>query len=74
VDFSLGGVVVGSAPVSGLAAGASATVSANVGAQPMGSYAVSTLVDPANTVVEQNDANNRFSAASQLVVAQAPGP
>ncbi|MDT7725773.1 MAG: hypothetical protein QOI21_2349 [Actinomycetota bacterium] len=74
VDFSLGGLVVGSAPVSELAAGATATVSANVGTRPMGSYSVSSLVDPANKVIEQNDGNNRFTAASQLVVAQAPGP
>jgi uncharacterized repeat protein (TIGR01451 family) len=40
----------------------------------MGSYSVSAVVDPANTVVEQNDANNTFTAATPLVVAQAPGP
>ncbi|WNV86343.1 discoidin domain-containing protein [Umezawaea sp. Da 62-37] len=74
VDFSLAGTVVGSTPVGALAAGASATVSAAVGTRPMGSYSVSALVDPTNKVVEQDDTNNRFTAATQLVVAQAPGP
>ncbi|GAA1631035.1 CARDB domain-containing protein [Kribbella alba] len=74
VNFSLGGTVVGSAPVGALNAGASATVSVNAGARPMGSYTVSSVVDPTNTIVEQNDANNSFQAPSQLVIAQAPGP
>ena len=74
VDFKLGGTVVGSAPVGALAAGVSAMVSANVGAQPMGSYSVAAVADPANTVAEQNEGNNTFTAATQLVVGQAPGP
>ncbi|MEU4220057.1 CARDB domain-containing protein [Actinoplanes sp. NPDC026623] len=74
VDFKLGGNVVGNAAVGALAAGASATVSANVGAQPMGSYGVAAVVDPANTVAEQNNDNNTFTASTQLVVGPAPGP
>ncbi|MEV4759558.1 CARDB domain-containing protein [Micromonospora sp. NPDC049559] len=74
VNFSLGGTVVGSAPVSGLAAGASATVSVNAGTRPMGSYSVGAVVDPTNTIVEQNNGNNSATAPSPLVVAQAPGP
>ncbi|MFC7534340.1 CARDB domain-containing protein [Actinoplanes sp. GCM10030250] len=74
VDFRLGGTVAGSADVPALAAGASATVSANVGTKAQGSYTVSAAVDPANTVAEQNNDNNTFTAATQLVVAQAPGP
>lgn len=74
VNFSLAGTVVGSATVGALAAGASTTVSFNAGTRPMGSYAVSAVVDPANTVVEQNNGNNSLTAASPLVVAQAPGP
>ncbi|MEV6302628.1 CARDB domain-containing protein [Actinoplanes sp. NPDC051861] len=73
-DFRLGGTVAGSADVPALAAGASATVSANIGAKAQGSYTVSTVVDPANTVAEQNNDNNTFTASSPLVVAQAPGP
>ncbi|MGW1061881.1 CARDB domain-containing protein [Micromonospora rubida] len=74
VDFKLGGTVVGSSPVGALAVGASTTVSANVGAQAMGSYSVSATVDPANTVAEQNNDNNGFTVPAQLVVTQAPGP
>ncbi|MFI6761123.1 CARDB domain-containing protein [Micromonospora sp. NPDC050417] len=74
VNFNLGGVVVGSAPVTGLNAGASTTVSYNAGNRPMGSYSVSSVVDPTNTVVEQNNGNNTFTSPSPLVVAQAPGP
>ncbi|MFC6020757.1 CARDB domain-containing protein [Plantactinospora solaniradicis] len=74
VNFSLAGTVVGSAPVGALAAGASTTVSFNAGTRPMGSYSVSAVVDPTNTVVEQNNGNNSFTAATPLVVTQAPGP
>ncbi len=74
VNFTLGGTVAGSANVGALSAGASATVSFNAGTRPMGSYPVSSVVDPANTIVEQNNANNSFTASSPLVVAQAPGP
>lgn len=73
VNFSLGGAVVGSAPVGALAAGASTTVSLNAGTRPMGSYTVSAVVDPTNTVVEQNNDNNGFQSPSPLVVAQAAG-
>jgi hypothetical protein len=74
LDFSLGGAVVGSTPVSALGTGASTTVSLDIGTRPMGTYSVSALVDPTNAVIEQDDSNNRFTAATQLVVAQAPGP
>lgn len=74
VNFNLGGTVVGSTPVGALAAGASATATYNAGQRPQGSYTVSTVVDPTNTIVEQNNDNNTFTAPSQLVIAQAPGP
>ncbi|MPZ82587.1 MAG: APHP domain-containing protein [Actinophytocola sp.] len=74
VNFGLAGAVVGSAPVGALAAGASATVTFDAGTRPAGSYPVTSVVDPADTVIEQNDANNSFAAPSPLVVAQAPGP
>lgn len=74
VDFRLGATVVGSASVGALAAGASATVTANVGTQPLGSHGVAAAVDPAGTVTEQNDANNTFTAPTQLVIGPAPGP
>ncbi|WDZ82805.1 CARDB domain-containing protein [Micromonospora cathayae] len=74
VDFRLGGTVVGSAPVGALAAGATTTVTATVGTRTAGSYRVSAVVDPANTVAEQNNDNNTFTAATDLVVTPAPGP
>ncbi|MEV7947699.1 CARDB domain-containing protein [Streptomyces rubiginosohelvolus] len=74
VNVSLGGVVVGSAPVGPLAAGASASVSVKVGKRPQGSYTVSALVDPTDTVVESDNTNNSRTTASPLVVGQSPGP
>jgi hypothetical protein len=74
VNFNLGGTVVGSAPVGALNAAASTTVSFSAGSRPMGSYTVSSVVDPTNAIVEQNNDNNTFTAPSQLVIAQAPGP
>jgi hypothetical protein len=74
VNFSLGGAVVGSVPVGALAAGASTTVSLAAGTRAQGSYQVSTVVDPTNAIVEQNDDNNTFTAPTPLVVGQAPGP
>jgi hypothetical protein len=74
VNVAIGGTVVGNAAVGALAAGESATVSVNAGTRPMGTYTVTSTVDPANTVVEQNDANNTYTAPNPLVIAQAPGP
>ncbi|MFF0505055.1 CARDB domain-containing protein [Streptomyces fimicarius] len=74
VNVSLGGVVVGSAPVGPLAAGASAPVTVEVGKRPQGSYTVSALVDPTDTVVESDNANNSRTTESPLVVGQSPGP
>ncbi|MFJ5113678.1 CARDB domain-containing protein [Streptomyces sp. NPDC088551] len=74
VNVSLGGVVAGSAPVSALAAGASATVPVDIGKRAAGSYRVTALVDPTDTIVEQDNANNSFTAATDLVVGQSPGP
>jgi hypothetical protein len=74
VDFILGGAVVGSANVGALAAGASSPVSANIGTRGMGTYTVSSTVDPSNTILETNNANNTFTSTSNLVVSQAPGP
>ncbi|MFD5987249.1 CARDB domain-containing protein [Streptomyces cyaneofuscatus] len=74
VDVSLGGVVVASAPVGALAAGASAPVSVAVGKRPQGSYTVSALVDPTDTIIESDNTNNSRTTASPLVVGQSPGP
>ncbi|MEU9737051.1 CARDB domain-containing protein [Streptomyces sp. NPDC048002] len=74
VNVSLEGTVAGTAQVGALAAGASATVPVGVGKRPAGSYTVTAVVDPTDTVAEQDDTNNSRTAASKLVVGQAPGP
>jgi hypothetical protein len=74
VNVSLGGTVVGNAAVGALAAGASTTVTVNAGTRPQGTYTVAATVDPAGTVVEQNDTNNTFTSPTPLVIAQSPGP
>ncbi|WP_411103139.1 CARDB domain-containing protein [Streptomyces sp. cmx-4-9] len=74
VSVSVEGAVAGSAQVGALAAGASATVPVAVGRRPQGSYTVSAVVDPNDTVPEQDNTNNSRTAAAKLVVSQAPGP
>ncbi|GAB2581972.1 CARDB domain-containing protein [Streptomyces capparidis] len=74
VDVSLEGTVAGSAPVGALAPGASAKVPVTVGKRAMGSYTVSAVVDPTDTVAELDNSNNSRNAAAKLVVGQAPGP
>ncbi|MET7293011.1 CARDB domain-containing protein [Streptomyces griseoloalbus] len=74
VDVSLEGTVAGSAPVGALAAGASATVSVDAGRRAEGSYTVSAVVDPTDTVPEQDDTNNSRTATGKLTVARSPGP
>ncbi|MFI9111539.1 CARDB domain-containing protein [Streptomyces venezuelae] len=74
VEVSVEGAVAGSAPVGPLAAGASATVPVTVGKRPMGSYTVSAVADPTDTVPELDNGNNSRTAATKLVVGQSPGP
>lgn len=74
VNVSVGGIVAGTAAVGALAAGASVTVPVDIGKRAMGSYTVTAVVDPTDTIVEQDNANNTFSSPSKLVVAQSPGP
>ncbi len=69
VNFYLGTTKVGTAAVGGLAAGATVTVSAGIGARDAGTYAVTAKVDENNTVIELDDANNSFTGATSLVVA-----
>ncbi|MYV51548.1 discoidin domain-containing protein [Streptomyces sp. SID3212] len=68
VDLRLSGTKVGSASVGALAAGASATVTANIGPRDSGTYQLSAVADPANAVVESNETNNTFTGATNLVV------
>lgn len=74
VDVGVGGSVSGSAEVGALDAGASATVPVSIGKRAQGSYTVSAVVDPRDTVVEQNNDNNSLTAAGKLTVGQSPGP
>ncbi|MEU2600733.1 CARDB domain-containing protein [Streptomyces hirsutus] len=74
LDVSLEGTLAGSAPVGALAVGASATVSVDVGRRAQGAYTVSAVVDPTDTVVEQDDTNNSRTATDRLTVARSPGP
>lgn len=74
VDLTVDGTRVDSVAVPALAAGQSTTVSKAIGTRPAGSYTIGAVVDPANTVVEQNEANNGFSNPTKVVVTEAPGP
>ncbi|MER5307560.1 CARDB domain-containing protein [Streptomyces sp. NPDC002773] len=73
VNVSVEGTVAGSAPVASLAAGASATVDVPIGRRPMGSYTLSAVADPTDTVPELDNTNNSRTAASKLTVSQSPG-
>ncbi|MDT7805498.1 MAG: hypothetical protein QOI78_8931 [Actinomycetota bacterium] len=68
VNLYLGTTKVGTAAVGALAAGASTTVSANIGTRDAGSYQLTAKVDEANTVIEQNENNNSFTGSTALVV------
>ncbi|MEV5409978.1 discoidin domain-containing protein [Thermopolyspora sp. NPDC052614] len=68
VAFFLGDAKVGSAAVGALAPGASATVTANIGARDAGTYSAVAKVDEDNDVVERDEGNNVFTAPSALVV------
>jgi uncharacterized repeat protein (TIGR01451 family) len=73
-DFRLGGAVVGTVAVGALGAGASTTVTFAAGKRPRGSYSLTVVADPQDTVAEVTGSNNSFTAASPLVIGQAPGP
>ncbi|HEY0451940.1 discoidin domain-containing protein [Actinophytocola sp.] len=72
VNFYLGTTKVGTAPVGVLAAGATATVTADIGARDAGSYSVNAKVDEANTIIEKNETNNAFTNPTALVVTAVP--
>ncbi|WP_338693466.1 CARDB domain-containing protein [Streptomyces sp. Q6] len=74
LDVSLGGTVAGSAAVGALDAGASATVTVDIGRRAQGSYTLSALVDPADTIRELAEDNNSKAADTKLTVSQSPGP
>lgn len=69
VNFYLAGQKVGTASVGALAAGASSTVTASVGARDAGTYQLVGKVDEADAVLELNEGNNAYTNPSSLVVA-----
>lgn len=69
VNLYLGTTKVGTAAVAALAAGASTTVSANIGTQSAGSYPLTAKVNESGAVVELNYANNAYTSPTNLVVA-----
>jgi hypothetical protein len=72
VKFYLGDTAVGTAAVGALAAGATTTVTANVGARDAGSYTPKAVVDEDNTVIEKVETNNSLTSSSPLVVTAVP--
>ncbi|XVQ90428.1 CARDB domain-containing protein [Microbispora siamensis] len=68
VNFYFGTTKVGTANVAALAAGASANVSANIGTRDAGTFQLTAKVDEGNSVIEQNEDNNSFTAASPLTI------
>ncbi|NUT52149.1 MAG: glycosyl hydrolase [Saccharothrix sp.] len=72
VTFFLGSDAVGTAQVGALAAGASATVTADIGPRGSGSYSYTAKVDETKKVVEQDEANNARLHPSALVVTPVP--
>ncbi|WP_157248996.1 discoidin domain-containing protein [Nonomuraea typhae] len=68
VGFYLGTDKAGTATAPGLAAGATQTVSANLGTKPAGTYPLSAKVDENNTVIEQNEGNNTYNHPNPLTV------
>jgi hypothetical protein len=69
LNFYLGATKVGTATVPAIAAGGTATVSANVGPQTAGSYQLTAKVDEANTVIELDEGNNSYTNPATLTVA-----
>jgi hypothetical protein len=72
VKFYLGDSAVGTVSVGNLAAGASTTVSANIGARNAGSYTPKAVVDEDNAVIEQVETNNSLTSPTALVVTAVP--
>ncbi len=68
VALQLGGEKVGTVAVGALAAGESKTVTKNIGTRAAGTYPLSASVDPADTVIEENEGNNGYTSPSPLTV------
>nr|WP_107080141.1 discoidin domain-containing protein [Streptomyces sp. NBRC 109706] len=68
VAFLVDGDEQATAEVDGLEPGDTAEVSAEVGVFPAGELTVGAVVDPENTVVEQNEDNNTYVSQEPVVV------
>lgn len=68
VHFYLNNELVGYTQVDALAVNDSAIVSINAGVKTASEYSVSAKVDEANTVIEQNEANNSYTHPVSLIV------
>nr|WP_051704199.1 CARDB domain-containing protein [Glycomyces sp. NRRL B-16210] len=68
VDLFLDGVLLGTVPVGGLAAGDGETVSAAIGSLNAGEHEVSATVDPGALVAESDEGNNDYAAPDPLAV------
>ncbi|MFD5750437.1 discoidin domain-containing protein [Streptomyces sp. NPDC127033] len=68
VEFRLGDTKAATAQVGALAAGASATVTANIGQRDAGSYRIGAVVDPDGLIIEENESNNAHTSPTPLVV------
>ncbi len=69
VKFYMGTTLVGTANTPTIAAGATANVSFNIGAQNAASYQLTAKVDEANTLVELDNSNNNYTSSTTLIVA-----
>ncbi|KAB8167734.1 glycosyl hydrolase [Streptomyces sp. 3MP-14] len=72
VAFAVDGDEAATAEVGALEPGETAEVAGDVGVHPAGSYPVSAVVDPENTVVEQDEDNNAYEAPEPVVVEPVP--
>ncbi|WP_240930345.1 discoidin domain-containing protein [Isoptericola sp. BMS4] len=72
VALTVDGETAGTAQLGALEAGAQATVTADVGTLPAGSYGLGAEADPSGVVVEQDEGNNTHESATPLVVTEVP--
>ena len=72
VAFYFGDTSLGTADVGALAAGATATVTVDIGPRDAGSYTPRAVVDEDNTVVEKVETNNTVTSPTALVVSAVP--
>ena len=70
VSFTVDGDEVATGQVGALAAGAQATVTADVGTLTAGSYEIGAEADPSGAVAEQSESDNGYTRPDPLVVTE----